>query len=521
MLRYLLKPETNSYEVIGETDTTAERIVIPDFYEGLPVTISSVFLETCPNVKEIVFGNNVKTISYGTLNSEHIEKIYFGRATEKISGPFDLCTNLTDIYYSGSQEDWEKIDVVTVDDSILLFENVPVHYGVLGQGGYLTLGEETLFPYTHWNCIKGKPETIDSEKITYENDVSGLKADNVKSAIDELNSKHFDVSSLESWESLLHLVRSGRAKDFINIGDKFICEKNGKSMEWDVIGIDEDTPSNTKHKHSLTLQLSFCWANMPFSVPDASYFANIGLKQGKYYIGLKNYSGNIVYYAFTLNEAVPDDALIRISENKVYIYSNRNSAEYTSFDVDSSADSAEGMEGTNLGIGNYIIHSSMGSVNYSSSDIRQWLNSDKTDWWKSAESNSLAPLDYLNIPGFENGVDEDFLKVVNPVVKEATLPDGSKVTCEDRFFLLSLEEVYGCEGKAYSYYREGTSLNAPGLTADALRVRNFEGNPRYWWLRDSASSDDGLMRVTPTGAIGPVKTSRVLAYGITPACCIC
>lgn len=521
MLVYDLNSDGASYSVIGEDDLSVTRIEIPDTYNSLPVTEVSAYFGDCENLKEIVVGHNVTKTDLDVFNIPSLEKIYFGRGIRLVYGSMADTVNLTDVYYSGTAEKWENVRVLFFDDTGTVMENATMHFGVLGKAAVLTSEEEKIFPYTHWNCIKEKPETIDSRKVLYDNSTSGLSADTVKKAIDELNAKNFDVTALDSWTDLLHLVRSGRAKEFVNVGDQFVSLKDGEELVWDVIGIDADVPVNEENKHSLTLQLRDCYANMPYSVPEASHFTAAALQPGQYYIKMKNYSSDPVYYGFTLNETLPMGGLIRISENTVYLYKSRKTESHSSFAVDSVSTSAEDMTGTYLKQENYHIHTEMGTLNYGESDIRKWMNSEEADWWDFANDRSLAPVDYLSIPGFCNGMDEDFLNAVNPVRKKTVLADGSEIVTEDKFFLLSDEEVYASGDGAYEYYKENSSLTEAGVYKDAARIKNFESNPRHWWLRNPASGDGGLMRVLTDGGVGSLRFAKILAYGIAPACCIC
>ena len=122
---------------------------------------------------------------------------------------------------------------------------------------------------------------------------------------------------------------------------------------------------------------------------------------------------------------------------------------------------------------------------------------------------------------FITGSDEDFLNAVNPVVKVTVLPDGTTVETQDKFFLVSAEEIYAEGTNHYPYFENNASLPEPDYAADAIRIKNFLDSPRHWWLRNSAYGDDGLMRVLTDGAVGSVKVKKVIAYGIAPACCIC
>lgn len=521
MLIYNLNEDGKSYTVTGESDSSVSRIVVPDMYNGLPVTKIYGDFSECENVKEFVVGNNVENTGEGTFNLPSLERIYFGRKVNTVYGPMTLADKLTDIYFDGTEEEWENVNLVFIDDSISVIFNAKKHFGILGKAGILSLGEDRIFPYTHWDCIKGKPESTDAKKIYYDNSISGLESTDVKDAIDELNAKHFDVTALESWPDLLYLVRSGRAKDFIKVGDQFVSRKGNAELVWDVIGIDADTPVNEKNKHSLTLQLRDCYTNMPFSVPEASFFTAAGLKAGQYYIKMNNYSSAPVYYAFTLSEPLPSGGLIRISQNIVYLYASRNTASYTSFSVDSSSASEDDMTGTRLNQENYHTHTEMGTTNYMESDVRKWLNSEEDNWWNKSNDRSLAPIDFLSVPGFCKGMEEDFLNAVNPVRKKTVLVDGSEIVTEDKFFLLSDEEVYASGDGAYEYYKENSSFTYPNKGRDSIRIKLLDSEPRHWWLRTPAAGDGGLIRVLTDGTVGEVRFYKVLAYGMAPACCIC
>lgn len=522
MLIYKLNSAGDAYTVTGLSDLTVNKLVIPDIYEGLPVTEVTCFLGMAENLTEVVFGNNVRETAYDVLNFPSLEKVYLGRSVEKITGPFGNADNLSHIYYSGTEEQWQNVTVAFTDAEIENYEKAEIHFGILGKASYLTFDEETVFPYTHWDCVKNKPESIEGRKIFYDNSTSGLKAENVKEAIDELNAKHFDITAIDSWETLLHLVRSGRAADYISVGDQLVSVKDGTEIVWDVIGIDQDTPADEDKKHSLTLQTRDCFVNMPFSFPEGSYFTVTGLSAGEYYIELSNYASDSSFYSFTLTESLPSGGLLRISDNMVYLYASRSTEAYSSFEIDSVSDSADGLTGKCLSPGNYVLHSEMGTVDYSQSDVRKWLNSAEENWWTFSNSRSLAPLAYMSVPGFCTGMDEDFLAAVNPVKKKTVLPDGSEITTEEKFFLLSTDEVYATTGEeAYEYYKENSSSTEAGISKNTARIKTLYSNPRHWWLRNSASGDGGLMRVLTDGSVNSLRVTKVLAYGIAPACCIC
>jgi len=110
---------------------------------------------------------------------------------------------------------------------------------------------------------------------------------------------------------------------------------------------------------------------------------------------------------------------------------------------------------------------------YRDSAQRQWLNSDADagDWWVSTHYGDVAPSQLASRAGFMAGLDSDFLEVVQPVkiqVSTNTVTDGGVTdVMYDKFFLQSLEEVYGVpqaagvEGAYFPYWQEITGLDAP------------------------------------------------------------
>ncbi len=180
MFNYQLNSDGASYAVSEITDFSVTRVVIPDTYNGLPVTEISADFSNCEKLQEFVLGNNVSNTGYGTFDLPSIERVYLGKSVQTFCGPLVLAEKLKDIYYSGTEEEWNRMNFVFADDSISVLENAQKHFGVMGKACMLSFGEEKLFPYTHWNCIKGKPTTIDSgliEKLLSDIDYVAMMCD--------------------------------------------------------------------------------------------------------------------------------------------------------------------------------------------------------------------------------------------------------------------------------------------------------------------------------------------------------
>lgn len=184
-------------------------------------------------------------------------------------------------------------------------------------------------------------------------------------------------------------------------------------------------------------------------------------------------------------------------------------------------------EPTNPDIG----RASYGSNNWRDSNIRQWLNSsgEAGEWWSAQTEYDSAPNYAKRLAGFLCGMDEDFVSVVGEVEK-LTLhnrinEDGALHAITERFFLLSLSEVYGeavgrlSEGGAYPYYAENSDLAAAGVDADSNRIKYRNGTAEQWVLRTPMPvRTEFSYRIGSSGEV--TNGNADYAVGIAPVCCI-
>lgn len=140
-----------------------------------------------------------------------------------------------------------------------------------------------------------------------------------------------------------------------------------------------------------------------------------------------------------------------------------------------------------------------GNNDYELSNVRQWLRSDKLDWWERTHTFD-APPSYADKPGFLRGFDAETLARIAP--------------CDaihgDLFFLLSYEEVTG--EMPYLQSEEGKKL---------LKKTDGNGRPVWWWLRSPSphltrSARDVCSSGDPDGS-----DSAYNRYGaVAPACIV-
>ena len=137
---------------------------------------------------------------------------------------------------------------------------------------------------------------------------------------------------------------------------------------------------------------------------------------------------------------------------------------------------------------------------YRDSAYRQWLNSsaDKGAWWTAQSETDEAPNELNTYKGFMAGFSNEFLSLIDPVqVKVAAntvTDDGVTDTMYDRFWLPSVEEMYGVptkggiEGTYHPYWKQKTGLENPSNAENAARVitaLNAKSSAQYCKLRSA------------------------------------
>ncbi len=153
---------------------------------------------------------------------------------------------------------------------------------------------------------------------------------------------------------------------------------------------------------------------------------------------------------------------------------------------------------------------------WSKSAIRQWLNSDAAadEWWQTQHEYD-APPEYANeLDGFLYDIDQDFIKVVKPVMVQTELNQadgGGHEGTTDRFFLLSKGEVYGeIQGvEQFPYYKLSGKKNKPSTT-------NRDG---FWGLRIPNINNSHMVGTVYYGG-GYSTVGSVYNRFHAPACCI-
>ena len=134
-----------------ENNIHLERITIPD-----GVTDMGISFGGCTNLKSIAVGNSVSTIyTYCFKNCTVLEKIYIpDSVTEMVYYSFQGSNNIKDVYYSGSQEEWNQIKNLS---RITEFKNATIHYNHIHSHSLDELSSETYpaYGYRLYSCECG------------------------------------------------------------------------------------------------------------------------------------------------------------------------------------------------------------------------------------------------------------------------------------------------------------------------------------------------------------------------------
>lgn len=342
-----------------------------------------------------------------------------------------------------------------------------------------------------------------------------------------------------SWGALQTAVRNGTIGQILQPGDQVeVANREGSStVDYDVLGIDEDCPVNSALSHTLTIQqhaINNVYITDPrqyLYVVTADVWPN-GMPAGTYTITLKNAgpSGDLTLpdgtYQMTTTKTIPVGGGIRhailkenngtTSETGVGIGDLNTSTTpdvittgvWITYDSDTvtvleNLTCSLGTGGTSLGtttnsdpsfkIGacmNFAPRQQFGTNRFSKTMLFQWLNSDDALYsWTPPTIWSRKDTRYDGtIPGFLYSLDPDLRKSLVKVRKKLMVPtcDGGGYELVEGYAFLLLETELNGQAKGDVY--EGGS--------DENGVRVHDGPYSYW---AGASYDDRVKYLSSTG----------------------
>ncbi len=178
-----------------------------------------------------------------------------------------------------------------------------------------------------------------------------------------------------------------------------------------------------------------------------------------------------------------------------------------------------------------------GNNRYLYSNIRQWLNSDKENWYTAQHSTDQKPDSAFT--NTRNGYSDEkgFLAYMPRAFKNELIPttitackcvvDGTDVdTMTDKIFLLSSTEVgLGNEigsgdGVKFGYFTGDNSrigLISKGCYDNSDYQTMSPGAGWYWWTRTSRSNDESYVCTVSPSGLNVSGYAFAGAYGVRPA----
>ena len=131
-----------------------ENVVIPDSV----VTIGNRAFEYCENLCTVVIGNGTTKIGYEAFaGCANLETVTIGSAIQEIGQEaFDGCDSLSDVYYMGTEAEWEKIDLEYAG-----LDNVTIHF----CGGEMSGEMQTWIIQQINNADEGSEITVGMESV--------------------------------------------------------------------------------------------------------------------------------------------------------------------------------------------------------------------------------------------------------------------------------------------------------------------------------------------------------------------
>ena len=314
-----------------------------------------------------------------------------------------------------------------------------------------------------------------------------------------------------SWKSIQDIVKAGNASSRFAVGDELISKYiyNGTAYDcrWVVLDVNRECEWEDGTTHP------GLWLGMKYATPEKVQFDNAeqilvnldkepNALEGWYYWGVTGTT--YTKLEVSTGDVLPTtyDAIYRSTINDVY-----------------------------------AVHA--GYNRWSHSAMRQWLNSAAgiNKWWVPQHEGDIAPTQLSTIRGFMANLDKDFLSVINPVKVQTACntvtDDGVTDITYDRFFLQSLEEVYGvpqdtdAEGPYFPYWKQVTGLDEPSNGSaqtpnEARKIRqlnNPNGNAANVRLRSASRGNSGNVWFMYAGGYLPTNVANSSCAAL-PACVI-
>lgn len=370
-------------------------------------------------------------------------------------------------------------------------------------------------------------------------------------------------SSVSTWKNVQQIVQAGEGATQFPIGTQFqVSTQSYGTLLFDVVAHDHHKNPNDETAHTMTLMMhdvitgsefdaaEWMWTNTKKELSATTFYFSTNFST------YTNNSTENTTLKGTTTKAIPVGGGIRHAtmgmQHNTYSSTNllqTNGGLFTTYDADGNViekdikcyqSSGTTSLGTISNFQKYIYNSygtfnssvrqQYGSSNWKESNIRQWLNAEKsTDWWEKQTLFDCKPAS-TNKKGFLANLDPEFVAVIGPVENitarnsdfEADGILGGSYTTLDKMFLPSITEIGGgdnngvAEGSVMSYYNEATST-------DLIKYSYSDTTRSTSWTLRSARLDETpspvlVYQISTSGG----KSSFIAQYvpGVAAACVI-
>lgn len=368
-----------------------------------------------------------------------------------------------------------------------------------------------------------------------------------------------EVSKPTTFEEVRILCRNGNINGLLDVGDTIPFTKDGVKYNAIVVDYIKDGQHSDGLrlrdglKNGVIFQTEKILYNLQFDEREAFYCAEDGLSVGTYHfkLGAHSWFTSDVNksFQFTLTKAVPlgGQLVFKQAYDATLVGGGIDTfSDGDSITVIETVTMSEGTGGTDLGTLSNSINGRfnscqralLGSSRWSTSAIRQHLNSDKVagSVWAPQTKWDRPPDWVASKKGFLNGCNDDLVKNVAKIdrstylniASDCTNTEANNVTGKedtaDKIFLASRKELFmpsesnSDKTEPFAWYSENSVSSAPHVDADDIRIkiRQDNGQPHYWWLQSPFVGNANYVRIVdPTGALGNSLANN--STGVAPA----
>lgn len=111
---------------ITQYQGSKSEVEIPEKIDGTSVTTIGAAFYANKTIKKVTIPDGVEEIAFECFAESSIKEVVIPAGVKKIeTGAFSKCDNLTDIYYEGSEDQWNSIDIGNSNESL---SNAAIHY---------------------------------------------------------------------------------------------------------------------------------------------------------------------------------------------------------------------------------------------------------------------------------------------------------------------------------------------------------------------------------------------------------